>query len=922
MVEFMSFLVILVITIAGAGLGYRWGIDRRKEQSAVEGTTILGGAIGFVLSLAICLIAARAAHLYTDWLWFTEVGQVQVWLTRMLMPLAFFAVGGSITLVAAIINYRMSRFLFLLPPGKGWNAEEDWNNTKIAIRICVWITAIAAILFFGALAGAGWDETLKFINQMNFGTTDPIHGLDISFYVFSLPFYDFVLRWFQILSLMVFTGVAALYVLVYDSAREHCGEADVKQVESKVIGHVSLTLAVFFLAMAADNILCQFRVLVNGHAGVIAGPGFVDIHYRLGGYQWVVAAFLAAALILAINYLARKWGAIAGALVIPLVVWSVAMVLVPEWNQFFNIKRSQITMETPYIQYQIQGTRQAFGLVDIEENQFPYVSKLNTGELKENDDILSAARVMDWRPLLDASDTLQEIRQYYDFGDVDIDRYGDKPVMLSARELNQSQLPTDARGSWSNVHLQYTHGYGYVVADVNRVDTGGLPSYLVKNIPPVGPEDLLASRPEIYFGEQTTSWIFVGTSLKEFGRPTVTTPEYVHYEGRAGIPIGGFFRKAAIAIRFNDLTILLTEFVKPDSRLIFRRTLEQRVKSITPFLKYDYDPYLVIGDDRLWWIWDAYTTTDMYPYATKTKDLNYIRNSVKIIIDAYDGTVTFYIADEKDPLVKTWAGIFPTLFRPLGEMPDFLKAHLRYPEDLFKIQAHTLATYHMQDPTVFFNREDLWAIPQEIFYLDKKPVEMEPRYVMATLPGQRQEEYLLITPFTPANKQNMIAWLAARMDGANYGKLALYQFPRDQLIMGPLQIEAMINQDPKISGEVTLWSQRGSQVLWGNQIVLPIISGSKGSVVYIKPLYLLAQHGKIPALTRVILVHGDRIIEESTLQEALVKLYAESTKVTIPAPAVGPTTPAPSLKIDLRGFSRKELLELMRQIIDLLDQTP
>jgi uncharacterized membrane protein (UPF0182 family) len=557
------------------------------------------------------------------------------------------------------------------------------------------------------------------------------------------------------------------------------------------------------------------------------------------------------------------------------------------------VEPNELAREAPYIENNIRFTNLAYGLDKIQERDFPQATPLTPKILSDNQTVLKNIRLWDYRPLLQTYQQIQAIRLYYHFLDVDLDRYtinGEiRQVALAARELdiNQLQAPT-----WVTQRLQFTHGYGVVVNPVNEVTGDGLPQLWVKDFPPESSVvELKVERPEIYHGEGTADYVFVKTQEREFNYPEGQQNVYANYEGTGGVVLDSYLKRLAFALRLADVNMMLSQDFTPTSRVMLHRNITDRASQIAPFLRFDQDPYLIIGDDgQLYWLLDAYTSSDLFPYAEPIGDLNYIRNSVKIVIDAYNGAPTFYAVDPADPLLKSYMAIFPTLFTPLSDMPDWLRAHLRYPEDLFSIQAKLYQTYHMSDVNVFYNKEDLWQTPLESFAGNTQPV--EPYYVVLRLPGETKAEYVLTQPFTPNNKDNLTAWLAARSDEEHYGQLIVYRFPKQQLIFGPLQIEGRIDQDPEISAQITLWNQSGSQVIRGNLLVLPI----DNALLYVEPLYLQAVNGQIPELKRVIVVSGDQIIMRETLAAALQAFFGETAPAltsTEPSAVTSETEPTP-----------------------------
>ncbi|MFH1737110.1 MAG: UPF0182 family protein, partial [Actinomycetota bacterium] len=665
-----------------------------------------------------------------------------------------------------------------------------------------------------------------------------------------------------------------------------------------VKAHISSLGAVICVMFALGFRLLQYGLLYSSR-GVAFGASYTDVHVELPVY-WILAvvSLITAALFLA-NIYFKSWRLPAIGLGILISALVVIGGIYPAIVQQYQVAPNEIAMEKPYIKRNIQFTRLAYGLDKIKSRPYTVSTDLTAAVVEDNRDTVDNIRLWDWKPVLKTYNQLQAMRLYYDFNDVDIDRYtlGSKytQVTLAARELNTAQLPDTAK-TWLNQHIVYTHGYGVVMNPVNRVSTEGLPDLIVKNIPPRS--DVLAiDRPEIYFGELTNDYVFVDTKTAEFDYPKGDKNQYTSYKGKAGIPLS-FFSRLMFAARFSSLQMFVSSTLTADSKVLFRRNISERTDAIAPFLYYDNDPYIVVapgpggsgssGKNRLYWIYDAYTTTSMYPYSRpfQSSGLNYIRNSVKVVVDAYDGTTDFYIVDEKDPLAKTYAKIFPKLFKPASAMPASLKKHWRYPEDLFSIQASMYATYHMLDPQVFYNKEDTWQVAKETVS-SGTPQAMAPYYMIMRLPGETEAKFRLITPFTPKNKNNMVAWLSAGCDSADYGRLFVYTFGKERLVFGPLQIEARINQDPTISQFLTLVSQRGSTVSKGPLLVIPL----GGSLIYVQPLYIQAEQSELPELKRVFVSYGDKVVMTVSFAEALNQLFGVNAPVTT-APSATTGQPA------------------------------
>ena len=649
----------------------------------------------------------------------------------------------------------------------------------------------------------------------------------------------------------------------------------------------------------------------------MVGANYTDLHARLPATYALAASVALVALLCLVAVWRDSYAAPAAGAFLVAVVLLLGRGALPALVQRLQVEPAEVGQERPYILENIRGTRRAYGLDRIVEQNFPAEEAVRLEAIKENTTSLVNIRLWDYRPLRDSYNQLQSIRSYYAFGDVDVDRYtvdGDyRQVMLSARELVPERLGAQAQ-TWVNRALQYTHGYGLTMSPVNEVSAEGQPVFFVQDVPPAG--RLPVQRPEIYHGEATAGYVMVNSAIQEFDYPSGDQNVFSTYEGSAGVALGPFWRRAALAWHLGDFNLLISNYLGPESRLLFRRRVTERVQRLAPYLKLDRDPYLVLADGRLQWMVDGYTTTDRFPYAQVVQEIlstpgagaretdptagatafgrrlsyNYIRNSVKAVVDAYDGSVTLYVADAEDPLVRAYAGAFPQLYRPLETMPPALRAHLRYPEDLFRVQSQVLRQYHVQDPQVFYNGEDVWATPFETIGGQRAPV--EPYFVLMRLPGETGEEFLLMLPFTPASRDNMISWLAARCDGEHYGQLMLYKFPKDRLIYGPAQIDARIDQDPAISAQLTLWNQQGSRVVRGNLLVIPI----GASTLYVEPIYLQSESSRQPELRRVVLATGNRLVMEPSLEEALVRLFGPEAGLGTagrPPPGALPGDPPP-----------------------------
>ncbi len=827
--------------------------------------------------IAALILLALFAKYYGDWLWFKNLGYASVFMTMFWAKIGVFLIFFVIFALFAWLNIAIARKLGvhtrsmqLIAPGQPMPSLDSLFKEKYAKY--VWG---AIVLFFAIIMGLGavsfWETFLKYFHATNFGISDPIFSKDVGFYVFKLPLYKFIQGWYLYMIFLVFSGVALSYYF----------DKSISMLENrfyiypKAKFHLSVLGGFFFLGIAWVYRLKLYGMLYSTR-GVAYGASYADVHAQIPAY-WILMIFtLVVTILFFLIPLIKKWKwtlYIIGSYFLFLVVF---VWLYPNLLQQYVVKPNELAKERPYIKYNIRFTRQAYGLNKVEEKVFPADQVITYKDIQANDNTISNIRLWDRRPLIQTYKQLQEIRLYYDFQNVDVDRYHFKKyteVALAARELPQSQIPSRAR-TWVNMHLIYTHGFGAVMSPVNKVTPNGMPDFIIKNIPSQSSVPLAIRKPQIYYGEETDEYALVNTKTKEFDYPKGNENVYTSYKGRGGVRISGLLRRAVYAWNFSDIKILLTSSLIPKSRIIFNRIITNRDRKIAPFLAYDSDPYLVIGDDgKLYWIHDAYTTSNMFPYSEPIsqlnvqRGLNYIRNSVKVVIDAYNGDVTYYVINPEDPLIQTYEKIFPKLFRPFSEMPDFLKKHIRYPSDIFLIQTQIYNTYHMTDPQVFYNREDYWNIPTEIYQENKQL--MLPYYIIMKLPNHSYEEFILMLPLTPSKKDNMVAWMCAECDAPNYGKMIVYALPKEKLIYGPMQIEARINQKPDISSELTLWGQKGSRVIRGNLLVIPI----EKSFIYVEPVYLQSEQSQMPELKRVIVAFTEQLEMRKTLDQALQAVF-------------------------------------------------
>ncbi len=728
------------------------------------------------------------------------------------------------------------------------------------LKPLVGLVPLGLALMTGLVVSQEWETIMQYLNKVPFGQSDPIFGKDYSFYLFTLPMLTLVkgLIWEGLVVITLGSGLIYFFKRsIYLSPTGFVFMTEARRT-------LSLLIAFGFLLLSFEFYMDRFELLIEGGSGVVAGIGYADDNGRLPVLTFLVGLSLVGSIMSFLNIFKPGFRKVllAG---VGLGIVYIGGNFYPAILQKFVVTPNELQKEIPYIEHTIHGTRLAYGLDQVETNELTGSNTLTADAIKENHLTIQNVRLWDQGPLLDTLGQIQEIRTYYQFNSVDNDRYTIggtyRQTLLAPRELLSTSLPNR---TWINEHLTFTHGYGVTLSPVNMITPEGLPVLFIKDIPPQSSVDLTVDRPEIYFGELPNDHVFVNTGTKEFDYPEGEKNVYKNYEGSGGISIGSFLNKVLLAARFKTMKILFSQDIGSDSRVLMYRNIEERVKKIAPFLKLDRDPYLVISEGRLVWLYDAYTVNENFPYSQMIPGFgNYIRNSVKVTIDAYEGSVKFFVSDPNDPIIQTYRHIFPDLFQDLDQMPKDLMKHIRYPSDLFTIQTHIYATYHMNTPQVFYNKEDQWEIPR----IDNK--RMEPYYTIMKLPQKSREEYILMLPFTPRGKSNLSAWMVARSDGEHYGKLVVYTFPKQKLIYGPSQIVARINQEAEISRQISLWDQRGSQVIQGNLLVIPI----EESLIYVRPLYLKADEGKIPELKRVIVGYEDQISMERTLDEALQKIF-------------------------------------------------
>jgi uncharacterized protein len=821
----------------------------------------------FGAAFLLFFLLPSSIEFYTDWLWFGETGYQSVFLRVLTTQFLLGALGFALVFAVLLANLRLAmraaprrEFVVMTPEG-----PRTITVDPVRLRPLLYLLAAGGALLSAFYAASQWETWLYYLNATAFGQTDPILGHDVGFYVFSLPFYQFI-QGFLLTLVIVSAIVSGLAyglsgMLGFDPVRG-------LYVHRNTTRHLSILAAALFVLLAAGAWLGQAALLTTD-THLIRGASYVDVHARLPLLRiLMVVALVSAVLAAAQTFSARRWliGAAAGAyLIVALASAGYAAAL-----QRFVVDPNEQSMETPYIIHNIDATRRAFALDTAVERELSGDALLTRADIEANAATFRNVPLWDHQPLLDTFSQIQEIRTYYDFVSVHNDRYvidGEyRQIMLSARELNSASLPNR---TWINERLTFTHGYGLTLGPVNQVTAEGLPVLFIGNLPPESTVDLQVHEPSIYYGQLSSDHVFVRTATREFHYPKGDDNIFTTYEGDGGVPVGGFFRKAIFSLKFRSMKTLLTNDLNPDSRVMYYRRVQERVRKIAPFLMYEDDRYLAISEGRLFWVQDAYTITNRFPYSSRaTRNINYIRNSIKVVVDAYHGHTRYYLVDPEDPIAQTVSKAFPGLLRPLSEMPEGLRTRLRYPQGIFQLQAQMLSTFHMMNPAVFYNKEDQWEIPA-LETRGGQLTRMQPWYTIMKLPGEPEAEFIQMLPFTPRQKDNLASWMVARSDGEHYGKLMIFQFPKQKVIFGPRQVVARINQDQVISPQITLWNQQGSEVIQGTLLVLPI----EEALIYVRPLYLRAAGGRIPELKRVIVAYQNQIVMEETLDGALNRIF-------------------------------------------------
>ena len=883
------YVAMILVLIAISGFLLATGASRRRPGRTVLGVILLAGTIFFFWFLGF----------WGEMLWFQALGYARRFWTVVLAK-------AELTIIGLVFGYFFT-FLLTLPIPRA--------HRRIR-RISRGFGA-----FIGAIWGVNnWEVMLKFWRAVETPLLEPVLGKDTGFYLFRLPFYDRILVLLGLLAFFAVVASAISVALRYkDLALEFLmtggGDGDARKkreaLRAKIFTPLYINAGIFILILAVGRYLRRFHLLYSTW-GAVTGPGWTDVNIRLLMYNIVVVITALIGIMLLLPALRRMFqrfvaprlkqiellhiATLASAGLIMLLVWLVALAVIPGLYQWLRVEPNEITYEEPYIAHNIEFTRHAFGLHRIEEREFPASATFTPDMVLENPNLFSNIRLWDWRALDAVYKQFQEIRLYYEFVDVDIDRYtiaGDyRQVMASARELWLPNLPAQSQ-TFVNQRFKYTHGNGITLTTVSEFTPQGLPHLLIQDIPPRSEyPELEVTRPQIYYGELTYEHAIVNSQEEEFDYPSGEENVYIHYQGTGGVQLSSTWRKFIYGYKFDGTRLFVSDYPTSESRIMFHRQVRERVRTLAPFLEFDEDPYIVLLDGRLHWIVDAYTTSEYFPYSepfladeliqykegNRTRSIhmvvndylsgiNYIRNSVKVVVDAFEGTVDFYIFEPEDPRVQVWSRIFPGLFKTKEEMPAGLLEHVRYPEDLMLTQGLVYSKYHMSDPTVFYNQEDLWIRATEKYYDRIMPV--SPYYIMWQLPGSTDPEFVMILPFTPKNRQVMIGWIAGMCDGDNYGRLLAYKFPKETRVLGPQQVETKIDQDRFLSGQLTLWDQRGSKVIRGNVLAIPI----EETLLYVEPIYLQAETAAYPELRLVAVMHGDNLSYAESFEEALRGLF-------------------------------------------------
>ncbi len=849
----------------------------------------------------LIILMSRGASVFLSAAWFGSLGFSSVYWYIFKLKIGLFAAFALATALILRLAFWLLERIFAAQGLEQRTIILNNQPFQIApgrfISPISWIIAALFGFFYGLAMKNEWQVFALFLNRSHPPAVDPIFQKPLGFYLFSLPLYDSINSWLITLALVILSAAIIYSLLVIP---QKVLKSPTVLTHGKSFSAVSVALAVFLMFLSWRVYLSRFPYLWDDHQ-IFSGVTFTEANYLLPALFLVSIALLVAAAICLINAFTKKGlRLLLVSLAIPLFVYIVGVYLVPIYVTNFIVKPNELARETPYIEHNIVWTRRAFGLEQVEFREFEADPALASFDLASNRPTIDNIRLWDWHALQDTLKQIQAIRIYYEFPDVDVDRYQldgtTRQMMVAARELRVGSLPAQSR-NWINEKLIYTHGYGITMNTANGFTPEGMPRFVISNMPVESTSNnIRVTRPEIYFGQETNTDVYVNTKQQEFDFPQGETNTYTSYQGTGGIRLGGRARRWLLAWALGDLSKLpFSSDVSPDSRVLINRDIQRMVNGIAPFLIYDDDPYIVVSNEgRLFWIIDAFTESSNYPYSRHhpvgDQSANYVRNSVKVVIDAYNGSMQFYVFDTDDPLIAAYRSAFPSLFVDSSQMPADLRAHIRYPETLIRAQGEVYGLYHTQSAKVLFQREDLWSVAQQIGKAGQAKQEVEPidpYFVLMQLPGEKsQTEFVLILPFTPGGRNNMIGWMAGRCDGENYGKLLIYNFPKSRLIDGPLQIEARIDQNAQLSSQFTLWGQQGSSVLRGHLLVIPI----GRALLYVEPIYLKAQSSPMPELRLVVLATQDRLAFGSSFEEALTNLFGDAAR-TPTTGKVEPTKP-------------------------------
>jgi uncharacterized protein len=881
--------------------------------------------------LAVIFFSFRTAVSYfVDLLWFRSLNYGAVFTKTLVLEWGVFAAFVTATFLILFASFAVLKRTHLPDLPSSHTVFVGGHPVRLPVDPVMRLLGFGGSAIIALVTGAGmmgeWPTLALFwYAPAAMGSViDPIFGKPLNFFLFTLPAWQLISGWLLTIAIIV-CAVAVFFILITGGADAFAGRRSYLTIPWRGL---SITFAFLLLILAMRVYLSRFDLLFEDHT-VFGGVTYTDAHITLAGLLLVCIALVAGAIAAVANAMTVARGRWLLAAILPAILCFAGVRVAGWWMSSFIVRPNELVRERPYIANNILMTRQAYGLDRFSQREFPAETTVEAADVASNQATLQNIRLWDWQALQDTLRQIQEIRTYYDFPDIDIDRYqigGDlRQVMLAARELNVEKLPESSR-NWINEKLIYTHGYGVTMNPVNGFTPEGLPTLYLGNMPVQSTvPDLNVTRPEIYFGELTNTDVYVKTRQQEFNYPQGQTNNLTSYQGDGGILVGGLLRRIVLALDRGDLGKLpFSDDVNAQSRLLMRRNVRERVLTLAPFLTYDQDPYIVVGDDgRLSWVMDAFTTSDQYPYSTHYRlgedSINYMRNSVKVVIDAYDGSTTFYVFDEQDPILAAYRRIFPSLFKAEAAMPPGLRKHMRYPELLLKLQGQVYGLYHMTNPEVFYNREDLWTVATEVGMSEgggQVTQPMQPNYVLMKLPDESGMEFVEILPFTPANRNNLIGWIGGRSDGAHYGTSVVYNFPKNKLVDGPLQIEARIDQNAQLSGQLTLWNQQGSHVRRGTLLVIP----TGRALLYAEPIYLQAERSPMPELRLVVLALQDRLAYGSTFESALAALFgggsssltaAEPQKAATPATGATTSPAAADLKPTI-GEAAKDLADYQR----------